>query len=97
MAMKKDKKQHIFCGIAAAIVVGFLTYLVSGEVAAERNVAAGVYAALAGGFVAACVKEYCDAEYCLDPTTWDWRDVGFTVIGAAIVALFIVGMHFCKG
>lgn len=84
-------------GAAAAIVVGFLTYLISGEVAAERNVAAGVYSALAGGFVAACVKEFCDAQYSLDPTTWDWRDIGFTCIGALIVALFIVGLHFAKG
>lgn len=95
--MKKDKRQHIICGIAAAIVVGFLTYLVSGEVAAERNVAAGVYSALAGGFVAACVKEYCDHGYSFDPTTWDWKDIGYTMIGAAIVALFIVGLHFGKG
>lgn len=48
-------------GVVVAIVVGFLTYLVSGEVAAERNLAAGIYSALAGGFVAACVKEFCDA------------------------------------
>lgn len=95
--MKKDKKQHIFMGIAAAIVVGFLTYLVSGEVAAERNVAAGVYAALAGGFVAAAAKEFCDAEYCLDPTSWDWRDIAATMIGATVVALFIVGLHFGRG
>lgn len=95
--MKKDKKQHIFCGIIAAIVVGFLTYLVSGEVAAERNIAAGVYAALAGGFVAAAVKEFCDKGYSIDPSKWDWRDIGCTVFGAAIVALFIVGMHFAKG
>lgn len=95
--MKKDKKQHIFCGVAAAIVVGFLTYLISGEVAAERNVAAGVYAALAGGFVAAAVKEFCDAEYCIDLSKWDWRDIGATMIGALIVALGILLMHFAKG
>ena len=95
--MKKDKKQHIFCGAIAAIVVGFITYLVSGEVAAERNVAAGVYSALAGGFIAACTKEWCDTNYCLDPTSWDWADIGATMIGAVIVALFIVGLHFGKG
>lgn len=94
--MKKDKKQHILCGIIAALVTGLLTYLVSGE-ANGYNVAAGVYAALAGGFVAACVKEYCDNEYSIKVTEWDWADIGFTVLGAAIVALFIVGMHFGKG
>lgn len=95
--MKKDKRQHLLMGAITAIVVGFLTYLISGEVAAEYNVAAGVYSALAGGFVAACVKEFCDAEYCLDPATWDWKDIGATMLGAAIVALFIVLMHFAKG
>lgn len=94
--MKQDKKQHILCGIIAAIVVGFLTYLVSGE-ANGYNVAAGVYAALAGGFVAACVKEWCDAEYSLDPTSWDWKDIAATMLGAAVVALFIVGLHYGKG
>lgn len=94
--MKTDKKQHLVMGVIVAIVVGFITYLVSGEYG-QLNVAAGVYAAFAGGFVAAAVKEYCDHGYSLDPTTWDWKDIGYTVLGAAIVALFIVGLHFAKG
>jgi len=94
--MKKDKKQHIFCGAIAAIVVGLITYLVSGE-GGHYNVAAGVYSALSGGFVAACVKEYCDKGYCLDPTTWDWADIGATMIGAAVVAAGILLLHFAKG
>lgn len=95
--MKQDKKQHILMGIITAIVVGFITYLVSGEVAAERNVAAGVYAALAGGFVAAAVKEFCDTNYSINLPKWDWRDIAATMIGATIVALFIVGLHYGKG
>ena len=95
--MKQDKKNHLVMGVIVAIVVGFLTYLVSGEVAAERNVAAGVYSALAGGFVAAAVKEWCDTGYCLDPTTWDWRDIGATMIGAAVVAVGILLLHYCIG
>ena len=83
-------------GVVVSIVVGFLTYLVSGE-CGQLNVAAGVYAALAGGFVAAAVKEYCDKGYSLDPTTWDWRDIGFTMLGASIVAAGILMMHFAKG
>ena len=94
--MKQDKKQHILMGVIVAIVVGFLTYLVSGE-AAGYNVAAGVYSALAGGFVAAATKEYCDKGYSFDPSEWDWRDIGATMIGAVIVALLIVGLHFGKG
>lgn len=94
--MKQDKKQHILMGAIAAIVVGFIAYLVSGE-ANGYNVAAGIYAALAGGFVAACVKEFCDAEYSLDPSKWDWKDIGFTMIGAVVVALGILLMHYAKG
>lgn len=94
--MKQDKKNHLVMGVITSLVVGFITYLVSGE-CGQLNVAAGVYSALAGGFVAACVKEYCDTDYCLDPTTWDWADIGFTMLGAAIVALFIVGLHYGKG
>lgn len=94
--MKKDKKQHILMGIITAIVVGFIAYLVSGE-ANGYNVAAGVYAALSGGFVAAAIKEFCDAEYCLDPSEWDWRDIAATMIGAVVVALGILLLHFCKG
>lgn len=94
--MKQDKKQHYVMGVVVAIAVGFITYLVSGE-ANGYNVAAGVYSALSGGFVAACVKEYCDARYSFDPSKWDWRDICATVLGAAAVALFIVGVHFGRG
>jgi hypothetical protein len=94
--MKKDKRQHLVMGVITSLAVGFLTYLVSGEYG-QLNVAAGVYAALSGGFVAGCVKEYCDTGYCLDPTRWDWKDIGFTLIGAVLVALFIVGLHYGRG
>ena len=94
--MKKDKRQHALVGLIVAIVVGFITYLVSGEYG-QLNVAAGVYAALSGGFIAGCVKEYCDHGYSLDPMQWDWRDIGYTMLGALIVALFIVGLHYAKG
>ena len=83
-------------GVIVAIVVGFLTYLVSGE-AAGYNVAAGVYSALAGGFVAAATKEYCDKGYCFDPSKWDWADIAATVVGAVIVAAGILLLHFAKG
>lgn len=94
--MNKDKRQHIFMGAVAAIVVGFITYLVSGE-GGEYNVVAGIYAALSVGFVAAAVKEYCDTNYSFNLPKWDWKDIAATMIGAAIVALFIVGLHLCKG
>ena len=96
MTMKQDKKQHIVCGAIVAIAVGLITYLMSGE-DSGYSLAAGVYSALAGGFVAAAVKEYCDTGYCLDPSKWDWRDISATMVGAAVVAVFIVLLHFGKG
>ena len=84
--MGKDKRKHIICGAIAAVAVGLITYLMSGE-DSGYSLAAGVWSALAGGFVAAAVKEYCDKDYCLDPTKWDWRDIGCTMIGAAVVAV----------
>jgi len=87
----KDKKYHILAGLLIAVAVGLPAYLES------LNMFAGLWAAIAGALAAACVKEYCDTGYCLDPTRWDWQDIGFTVFGAVIVALFIVGLHFGKG
>lgn len=83
-------------GAATAVVIGLITYLFSGE-NGGYSLSAGVYSAFAGAFVAGCVKEYCDHGYSLDPMQWDWDDIGFTMIGAAVVALFIVGLHFGKG
>lgn len=94
--MKKDKKQHLFWGAVAAIAVGFITYLFSGE-DSSRSLAAGVYASLAGAFVAAATKEFCDKGYSFDPTTWDWLDIGATMIGAAVVVVFIIALHFGVG
>lgn len=83
-------------GAATAVVIGLITYLFSGE-NGGYSLSAGVYSAFAGAFVAACIKEYCDAGYCLDPTSWDWKDIGATMIGGTVVALLIVGLHYGIG
>ena len=86
-----DKKYHVLAGLLIAAAVGLPAYLES------LNLFAGLWAAMSGALVAACVKEYCDTGYCLDPTRWDWKDIGFTVIGAALVVLLIFGLHFGRG
>lgn len=89
--MKTDKFKHTVCGIIAAVAVGLPAYL------NNVDLFAGLWSALAGAMVAACVKEYCDTGYCLDPTRWDWRDIGFTVIGGVVVVLLILGLHYGRG
>ena len=89
--MKKDKINHLIAGLLIASAVGMPCYL------NNVDLFAGLWAAMAGALVAACVKEYCDTGYCLDPTRWDWKDIGFTVIGAVPVALLILGLHFGRG
>lgn len=87
----KDKLYHILAGLLIAAAVGLPCYLES------INLFAGLWSALAGALVAAIVKEYCDTGYCLDPTRWDWKDIGFTVIGGVLVVLLILGLHFGRG
>ena len=89
--MKTDKIKHIVCGVIAAAAVGLPAYL------QNVDLFAGLWSAFAGALVAAITKEYCDTGYCLDPTRWDWKDIGFTMIGGVLVALLILGMHYGRG
>lgn len=89
--MKIDKIKHAICGLIAAVAVGLPAYL------QNVDLFAGLWSAFGSALVAACVKEYCDTGYCLDPTRWDWKDIGFTVIGGAFVVLLILGFHFGRG
>lgn len=84
-----DKIKHIAAGILAAAIVALPAYLDS------SNLFAGIWASLTAGAVAGVVKEWCDNR--TDGNKWDWKDLGCTVAGAAVVALFIVAMHFAKG
>ena len=85
----KDAKQHILAGLLIAMAVGLPAYLES------LNLFAGLWASLTGGIIAGGVKEWCDMR--TPGNKWDWLDFGCTVIGAVLVALFIVGMHYGKG
>lgn len=84
-----DKIKHIAAGILAAVIVALPAYLDS------SNLFAGIWTALSSGAVAGVVKEWCDMR--TDGNQFDWRDLGCTVAGAAVVALFIVAMHFARG
>jgi len=86
--MKKDKIVHIFAGAMVAAFIGLPAYLESG------NLFAGLWSALTGGIIAGGVKEWCDAQYGFGASA---KDFGFTCIGIAIAAVFIVMLHFGKG
>ena len=85
----KDKKYHVLAGLLVAALVALPAYLES------INLFAGLWSALTSGIIAGGVKEYCDLK--TDGNKWDWMDFGFTCLGAVIVAVFIVGLHFGKG
>jgi uncharacterized protein YfiM (DUF2279 family) len=87
--MKKDKITHFCAGAMVAVLVGLPAYLESG------NLFAGIWSALTSGIIAGGVKEWCDMR--AEGNKWDWLDFGCTCLGAVIVALLIVGMHFGKG
>jgi uncharacterized protein YfiM (DUF2279 family) len=87
--MKTDKKQHFIAGLLIAALVALPCYLES------VNLFAGLWSALTSGIIAGGVKEYCDMR--TEGNKWDWLDFAATCIGAALVALFIVGMHYGKG
>lgn len=84
-----DKKYHVLAGLLVATFVGLPCYLES------LNLFAGLWSAIVSGIIAGGIKEWCDIR--TPSNKWDWWDFGCTVIGAVVVALFIVGMHYGKG
>lgn len=84
-----DKKLHIIAGVVIAVAVALPAYLDSG------NLFAGLWTALTSGILLAGCKEFCDMS--TEGNKWDWLDFGATCLGAAIVAVFIVCLHFGKG
>ena len=85
----KDKKYHVLAGVLAAAFVGLPCYLES------INLFAGLWTALTSGILAGGVKEYCDMR--TEGNKWDWLDFVATCIGAVIVAVFIILLHYGKG
>ena len=87
--MGTDKIKHIVCGVIAAVAVGLPAYL------QNVDLFAGLWSAITSGILLAGCKEFCDMR--TEGNKWDWLDFGCTVIGAVVVALFIVGLHYGKG
>ena len=85
----KDKKYHVLAGLLIAVAVGLPCYLES------LNLFAGLWSAIVSGILLAGCKEYCDMR--TEGNKWDWLDFGCTCIGAVIVAVFIILLHYGKG
>ena len=85
----KDKKYHVLAGLLIAAAVGLPAYLES------LNLFAGLWSAITAGIIAGGIKEWCDMH--TEGNKWDWLDFGFTCLGAVLVALFIIGLHFGEG
>lgn len=86
--MKIDKKLHFAAGLLIALVIALPVYHES-----KYSLFCGLWACLSV-VVAGLVKEYTD--YC-HTKVWDWKDLGATFLGAVLVALLILGLHFGKG
>lgn len=83
-----DKIKHIAAGMGIALVIALPCWLET------QNLFAGLWGCLSG-VIAGGVKEYTDNKH--DGGRWDWKDFGFTCIGAVIVLLFILGLHYGRG
>ena len=84
-----DKKYHVLAGLLVAAFVGLPAYLES------LNLFAGLWSALTSGIIAGGVKEYCDLR--TEGNKWYWWDFAATCLGAVIVAVFIIMLHYGKG
>lgn len=87
--MTTDKKYHVLAGLLVAALVGLPCYLES------LNLFAAIWATIVSGILLAGCKEYCDMR--TDGNKFDWLDFAATCLGAVLVALFIIGLHFGKG
>ena len=87
--MMTNKKYHVLAGLLVAALVGLPAYLES------INLFAGLWSALTSGIIAGGVKEWYDMR--TPGNKWDWKDFAATCIGAIVVALFIICLHFGNG
>ena len=83
-----DKKSHIIAGMLIALAVALPVWLSS------NDLFAGLWACVSG-IIAGGVKEWCDNK--VDGNQWDWHDFAASAIGVAVVAVFIILLHFGKG
>ena len=86
--MKTDKKLHFWAGLLIALFIALPVYFET------YKLGLGVYAALYASIIAGAVKEYTDYRH---TKVWDWMDFLATCLGAVIVVLLILALHFGKG
>ena len=84
----KDKVEHLLVGFVIAALVGLPVYHNC------HDLFAGIWASLFPAVIAGAVKEWSDYQH---DNKFDWRDLAYTAIGAVVVVLFIIGLHFGKG
>ncbi len=87
--MKKDKINHLVAGLLIASAVGMPAYL------ENVDLFAGIWSALVAVIIVAATKEWCDGGYSF--SRWSWADFLFTILGALLVVLFMLGFHYGKG
>ena len=84
----RDKFYHVLAGAFFAFVIGCPVY------ASSHDLFAGLWSCLVGVIVGG-VKEWCDMR--TKGNEWDWADFGFTALGACILMLVVLGMHYGRG
>lgn len=84
-----DRMNHIIAGLVIAGTVAVPVY------ADTLSLFAGIWAALFSAAFAAGAKEFADNNHELNE--WDWKDFGFTMLGAAAVIVFVILLHIGKG
>lgn len=93
--MKKDKLYHILAGLLTAFV-GIPTYQFTYNADADTYLLApAIWATIVSGIIAGGIKEWCDMR--TEGNKWDWIDFLATCLGAVLVAVFIVLLHYGKG
>lgn len=90
-----DKMKHIAAGMSTAFV-GIPVYQLAYDATTDtHHLAAAIWATIMSGILIAVCKEWCDNN--TEGNKWDWMDFLATCIGAVLVALFIVMLHFGEG
>ena len=91
----KDKKYHVLAGLLT-FFVGMPCYQLAYDAATDTHyLAAAIWATIVSGILLAGCKEFCDMR--TDGNKWDWLDFAATCLGAVIVTLFIILLHYGKG
>lgn len=93
--MMNDKMKHIAAGMSTAFV-GIPVYQLAYDAATDtHHLAAAIWATIVSGILLAGCKEFCDMR--TEGNKFDLWDFLATCIGAVLVALFIVLLHYGKG